>query len=122
MKGWMKTCSDSLVTCRGWRIRLPRESVYRTVGWYSFSGSPLRRWIEAVKDCLRKRVLDVRQAKRMVQDRSEWKGLVRGCVQYDIVVGCHSYMRPLIRVKVCLWLSLQFKGHKGENYRFVSLS
>ena len=31
-----------------------------------------------VKDCLRKRGLDVRQARRMVQDRSEWRGFVRG--------------------------------------------
>ena len=35
-------------------------------------GSPRKRWIDAVKECLKKRGLDVRQARRMVQDRSEW--------------------------------------------------
>ena len=32
---------------------------------------------EAVKEFLKKRGLDVRQAKRMVQDRCEWQGFVR---------------------------------------------
>ena len=32
---------------------------------------PRKRWIDIVKDCLRKRGLDVRQTRRMVQDRSE---------------------------------------------------
>ena len=31
-----------------------------------------------MKDCLRKRGLEVRQSRRMVQDRSEWQGFVRG--------------------------------------------
>ena len=34
-------------------------------------GRSRKRWIDTVKDCLRKRSLDVRQAGRMVQDRSE---------------------------------------------------
>ena len=38
----------------------------------------LRRWIDTVKECLKKRGLDVRKAKRMLQDRSEWQGFVRG--------------------------------------------
>ena len=29
-----------------------------------------KRWIDTVKDCLKKRGLDVRQARRMVHDRS----------------------------------------------------
>ena len=33
---------------------------------------PWERWIDILKECLRKRGLDVRQARRMVQDRSEW--------------------------------------------------
>ena len=37
-----------------------------------------KRWINTVKECLKKRVLDVRQAMRMVQDRSEWQWFVRG--------------------------------------------
>ena len=31
-----------------------------------------------MKECLRKRDLDIRQGRRMVQDRSEWRGFVRG--------------------------------------------
>ena len=34
-------------------------------------GRSRKRWIETVKDCLGKRGLDVRQARRMVQDRTE---------------------------------------------------
>ena len=41
-------------------------------------GKPRKRWIDTLKECLRKRGLDVRQARRMVQDRSEWRGFVRG--------------------------------------------
>ena len=41
-------------------------------------GIPRKRWIVTVKDRLKKRGLDVRQAKRMVHDRSEWRGFVRG--------------------------------------------
>ena len=36
-----------------------------------------KRWIDAVKECLRKRGLDYRQARRMVQDRNEWRRFVR---------------------------------------------
>ena len=41
-------------------------------------GKPQKRWIDTVKERLRKRGLDVRQARRMVQERSEWQGFVRG--------------------------------------------
>ena len=34
-------------------------------------GRPRKRWIGIVKECLMKRGLDVRQARRTVQDRSE---------------------------------------------------
>ena len=36
-------------------------------------GRPRKRWIDTVKECLRKRGLDVSKARRMVQDRSEWQ-------------------------------------------------
>ena len=48
------------------------------VGKYAGScsvGRLQKRWIDTVKDCLRKRGLDVRQARRMVYDRSVWWGL-----------------------------------------------
>ena len=41
-------------------------------------GRPRKRWTDTVKDCLQKRGVDVRQARRMVHDRSEWQGFVRG--------------------------------------------
>ena len=41
-------------------------------------GRPLKRWIDTVKKCLKKRGLDIRQARRMIQGRSEWRGFVRG--------------------------------------------
>ena len=41
-------------------------------------GRPRKRWIDIVKEYLRKRGLeDVRQSRRMVQNRSEWRGFVR---------------------------------------------
>ena len=41
-------------------------------------GRPRKRWIDIEEEYLRKRNLNIRQARRMVQDRSEWQGLVRG--------------------------------------------
>ena len=34
-----------------------------------------KRWVDTLKDCLRKRGLDVRQTRKMMQDRSKWLGL-----------------------------------------------
>ena len=38
-----------------------------SVGWL------WKRWIDTMKDCLKKRGLDVRQARRMVHGRSVWQ-------------------------------------------------
>ena len=35
-------------------------------------GKLQKRWIDTMRECLRKRGLDVTQTRRMVQDRSEW--------------------------------------------------
>ena len=40
-------------------------------------GMPRKRWIDTVKNCLKKTRLDVRQTRRMVHDRSVWRGFVR---------------------------------------------
>ena len=40
-------------------------------------GRPHKRWIDTVKDYLRKRGLGVGQAGRMLQDRSKWRRFVR---------------------------------------------
>ena len=39
---------------------------------------PRRRWIDTMKNCLKKRDLDVWQARRMVHDISVWREFVRG--------------------------------------------
>ena len=49
-------------------------------------GRPRKRWLDTVKECLRKGGLDVRHANRMVQNRSEWWGFVRGNA-WDIAQG-----------------------------------
>ena len=36
-------------------------------------GRPRKRWIDIVKDCLLRRGLYVRQARRMVHDKSKWQ-------------------------------------------------
>ena len=59
---------------RGWRmIQLLRECA----GSHSVV-KPHKRWTHTMKDCLRKRGLDVREARRMVQDRSKWWGFMIG--------------------------------------------
>ena len=41
-------------------------------------GRKWKRWIDYVKECLKKRCLYIRQARRMDQNRSEWQGLEKG--------------------------------------------
>ena len=56
--------------------RMERERIAKRVyvgecaGSYSV-GKLQKRWIDTVKECLKKRGLDVRYARRIVQDRSE---------------------------------------------------
>ena len=45
-----------------------------------------KRWIVTVKDCLRRRGLDIRQARGMVQDSSIWLRFLRGNA-WDIAWG-----------------------------------
>ena len=40
-------------------------------------GRPRKRWIDTVKDCLKKRGLDVMQSRRIVHDRNAWRGFLR---------------------------------------------
>ena len=37
-----------------------------------------KRWIDTVKECSKKRGLAIKQARRMVQDKSEWRRFVKG--------------------------------------------
>ena len=63
-------------------------------------GRPRKRWIDTVKDCLKKRGLDVRQARRMVHDRRVRWGFVRGNAwgvareESLILTRCYSFKIP----------------------------
>ena len=37
-------------------------------------GRSQKKWIDTMRKCLKKGGLDIRQARRMVQNRSEWQG------------------------------------------------
>ena len=64
--------------------------------------------------------MDVRQARKMVQDRSEWWGFVRGSAwghnpgdEPLTLTRCHSYTKP-VKGGSPFVPSLQLKGHKGK--------
>ena len=76
-------------------LRIYDEDGIRSVG------RPGKRLIDTVKECLRKRGLNVGEARRMVQDRSEWWGFVRGeCMRRSLaeepltLTRCHSCGLP----------------------------
>ena len=77
-----------------------RVYVGECVGSHSV-GRGRNRWIDTVKNCLRKkRGLDVRQARRNAQDRNEWWRFVRGSAwgiaqgdELQTLMRCHSYMK-----------------------------
>ena len=71
MKGLMKASYGASAMWRGWRVYVGECAGSRSLG------RPRKRWSDTVKECLRKRGLNVRQPRRMVQD-SEWWGFVRG--------------------------------------------
>ena len=63
--------------------RVERDRIAKRVYVGECAGShsvdrPRKRWIDSMKDCLKKIGLDVRRARRIVQDRSEWWGFVKG--------------------------------------------
>ena len=76
-KELMKVFSGSSAMWREWRMIAKGVYVGELAGSHSV-GRPRKRCTDNVKNCLRKRGLDVRQARRMVQGRSEWRGFVRG--------------------------------------------
>ena len=41
-------------------------------------GRQRMKWIDTVKECLKERDIDVREPRRMVQDKSQWRGFVGG--------------------------------------------
>ena len=59
-------------------------------------GRLLKRWIDTIKGCLKKRGLDIRQARRMVRDKSLWQGFESMGDEPLILTRWHSYMmKPL---------------------------
>ena len=41
-------------------------------------GRPRKRWVDTAMEFLKKKGVNVRQARRMIQDRSKWREFVRG--------------------------------------------
>ena len=73
MKGLMNACHVEM---------MEKDKIAKRVYVGECSGShsvgrPRKRCIDTVKEYLRKRGLDIRQQRRMVQDRSKWRGFVR---------------------------------------------
>ena len=58
-------------------ILLPREAYVGECAGSRSVGRAWKTWIHTVKECSRKRGLDVNQA-RIAQDMCEWRGFVRG--------------------------------------------
>ena len=58
---------------RVWRgIGLPKRVYVGVCAGSHSMGRPWKRWIDIMKEYLRKRGLDVRQARRMVQNKCDW--------------------------------------------------
>ena len=75
-KGVDERIEDCVLQWLGHVERMENDKIAKTKRAYigecaeCFSvGRLQKRWIDTMKDCLRKRSLDVRQARRMVQDR-----------------------------------------------------
>ena len=82
-EGLDKRIDEVVLQWFGYVERMERDRIAKIVYVEECAGSHSvgtlqKRWIDTVKECLRKRGLDVRQARRMIQDRSVWWGFVRG--------------------------------------------
>ena len=76
-KGLDERIDESVLRWFGHVERMERDGISKIVYVGECAGSSSVGWIDTVKECFRKRGLDVRQARRMVQDRREWLGFVR---------------------------------------------
>ena len=56
------------------RVRIAKRVYIGVCAGRSSVGRPRKRWIDTMKECLKNSGLDVRQARRMVQGKSEWLG------------------------------------------------
>ena len=81
-KGLDEMIDEGILRWFGHVERMERDRIAKRVYVGECAGSHSvgrlwKRWIDTMKECLKKRGLDFRQARRMVQDRSEWWGFVR---------------------------------------------
>ena len=82
-KGLDERIDEVILWWFGYVERMERDRIVKKVYVGECAGShsvgrPRNRWIDTMKDCLKKRGLDVRQARRVVQDSSGWLRFVRG--------------------------------------------
>ena len=75
-KGLMKVFSDASAK-RMENDRIANRVYVGKCGGSRSVGRPRKRWIDTVENCLKKRGLDVRKARRMEHDRSVWWLFVR---------------------------------------------
>ena len=73
-------------------------------------GKPWKKWIDAVKDCLKKRGLEVRQARRMVHDIIAWWKFVRWNEPLNLT-GCYSCELPQIYDRLEELMSICGQAH-----------
>ena len=82
-KGLDERIDEGVLRCFGHVERRENDRIAKRVYVGECAGSrsvgrPWERWIDTVKECLKKRGWDIRQAtRRRVQDKSEWRGFVR---------------------------------------------
>ena len=79
-KGLDERIDESVLRWLGHVDRMENDGIFKRVYVGDRAGNcpvvrPRKRLIESVKECLEKRSLDGRQARRMGQDRCEWRGL-----------------------------------------------
>ena len=76
MKGMDERIDEDVL----WRFshveKMENDRIAKRIYVRECAGSYWKRWIDTVKECFRKRGLDVRQARRMVQDRSNDTGII----------------------------------------------
>ena len=83
MKGVDERIDESALHWFGHVERMEKDRIAKrfyvreSVGSLSV-GRLRKRWIDTMRDCLSKRGLDIRHARKMVQDRCEWWRVLRG--------------------------------------------
>ena len=122
-KDWWKF--SSMVRPCGENDRIAKRFYVRKCAGNSSVGRPRKKWIDTVKECLKKRGLN---AWRIGHDRSVCRRFVSG-ESMGVARGMNSWLwqdatvfwSPT-RAKVRLWPSLQLKGIKGKISFFISFN